>query len=367
MEQIIRFGQSNRQFFSTLRSRVDEYFKTNKISKNANAKMVAKTVIMLSIYIIPFALMISNLIVFNAWMILGLYVVMGIGMAGVGFSIMHDANHGSYSRNPKVNKVLSFTMYMLGGSPLNWQIQHNVLHHTYTNISGKDEDIDAPIWLLRFSPHSPHYKIQKYQHLYAWAFYSLITIMWSVTKDFNQVSRYNKMGLLKVKNTEYKKEITRLIIAKVLYYAIIFALPLIFTNAAWWVILLGYACMHLVCGLIISTVFQCAHVVPEMEFPVPDSNGNIEDDWAVHQLKTTANFARNNRILSWFVGGLNFQVEHHLFPTICHVHYKDISKIVKATANEFNIPYMEIKSFREAILLHAKELKMLGQNTAIAA
>ena len=108
MEQIIRFGQSNRQFFSTLRMRVDEYFKTNKISKNANGKMVVKTIVMLSLYVIPFLSMIFNVYTFNAWMILGLYVIMGIGMAGVGFSIMHDANHGSYSRNPRINKILSF-------------------------------------------------------------------------------------------------------------------------------------------------------------------------------------------------------------------------------------------------------------------
>jgi linoleoyl-CoA desaturase len=368
MEQIIRFGQSNRQFFSTLRSRVDDYFKTNNISKNGNAKMVIKTIAMLSIYLAPYALMISGLVTLNAWMILGLYVIMGIGMAGVGFSIMHDANHGSYSRNTKVNKALSFTMYMLGGSPLNWQIQHNVLHHTYTNISGKDEDIDAPIWLLRFSPHSPHYKIQKYQYLYAWLFYSLITIMWSITKDFKQLKRYEGMGLLKVKNTSYKQEIGKLILAKVCYYAFIMVAPLLFIDAAWWVIVIGYVTMHLVCGVIISVVFQLAHVVPDMEFPLPDSKGNIEDDWAVHQLRTTANFAKNNKLVTWFVGGLNHQIEHHLFPTICHVHYTEISKIVKSTAKEFNVPYMEIKTFRAAIMLHAKELKMLGQpNPAIAA
>lgn len=362
MENIIRFGQSNRQFFNTLRMRVDEYFKTNNISKNANSKMVIKTIAMLSIYVVPFLLMVFNVFTFNAWMILGLYVIMGIGMAGVGFSIMHDANHGSYSKNPKINKALSMTMYMLGGAPTNWQIQHNVLHHTFTNIDGKDEDIDAPIWLLRFSPHSPHYKIQKYQHLYAWFFYSLITILWSVTKDFNQIIRYNKMGFLKTRSTNFKREITKLIIAKAVYYALMLVVPIIFINAAWWVIVLGYVTMHLVCGVIISTVFQCAHVVPEMKFPQPDEKGNIEDDWAVHQLKTTANFGKNSKILTWFVGGLNHQIEHHLFPTICHIHYKDISKIVKQTATEFNIPYMEIKSFRAAILLHAKELKMLGQN-----
>ncbi len=364
MEQIIKFNQSNRQFFNTLRARVDNYFKTNNLSRNANSKMVIKTIAMLSIYLVPYFLMVFNVVTFSPLMIFAMYILMGVGMAGVGFSIMHDANHGSYSKNPKVNKIMSFTMYMLGGSPLNWQIQHNVLHHTFTNISGKDEDIDAPVWLLRFSPHSPHYKVQRFQHIYAWGFYSLITIMWSITKDFNQLKRYEEMGMLKTKQTSYKKEIGKLILAKVFYYTFALIVPLIFVNASWWIILLAYISMHLVCGVIISTVFQCAHVVPEMKFPLPDSSGNMEEDWAVHQLQTTANFARNNRILSWFVGGLNHQIEHHLFPHICHIHYKDISKIVKETANEFNVTYMEIPSFRKAISLHTQELKMLGRNAA---
>jgi len=360
MEQIIKFSASNRQFFNTLRARVDNYFKTNNISKNANGQMVIKTVAMLSIYLVPYFLMVFNVLTFSTWAIFGLYIIMGIGMAGVGFSIMHDANHGSYSKNPMVNKILAHTMYMLGGSPLNWQIQHNVLHHTFTNISGKDEDIDSPVWLLRFSPHAKHFKIQRFQHIYAWGFYSLITIMWSITKDFAQLKRYNKMGMLATKKTTYGKELIRLLVAKALYYTIVLVIPLVFINASWWIILLGYVSMHLVCGVIISVVFQCAHVVPEMKFPLPDKSGNMEEDWAIHQLQTTANFAKDNKILSWFVGGLNHQIEHHLFPTICHVHYRKISEIVKKTATEFNIQYMEIRSFREAIKLHAQELRLLG-------
>lgn len=323
--------------------------------------MVIKTIAMLSIYLVPYFLLVFNVLTFSNWFIFGLYVIMGVGMAGVGFSIMHDANHGSYSKNQTVNKLLSFTMYLLGGSPLNWQIQHNVLHHTFTNISGKDEDIDAPIWLLRFSPHSPHYKIQKYQHLYAWFFYSLITIMWSITKDFKQLARYNEMGLLKTKNTTYGVELMKLVVAKLFYYAFMFVVPMVFISAPWWIILLGYVTMHLVCGVIISVVFQLAHVVPEMNFPMPDEKGQMEDDWTIHQLKTTANFARENKILSWFVGGLNHQIEHHLFPNICHIHYNAISQIVKETAREFNIMYLEIPSFRQAVKLHARELKVLGQ------
>jgi linoleoyl-CoA desaturase len=191
--------------------------------------------------------------------------------------------------------------------------------------------------------------------------------MWSITKDFQQLSRYEEMGLLKTKNTSFNKEIGKLIFAKIMYYSIFVVAPLLLVDASWWVILIGYVSMHLVCGVIISVVFQLAHVVPEMNFPMPDEKGNMEDDWAIHQLKTTANFARENKILSWFVGGLNHQIEHHLFPMICHIHYNEISKIVKETAKEFNVMYLEIPSFRQAVKLHAKELKMLGQADFMAA
>ncbi|MBK7666053.1 MAG: acyl-CoA desaturase [Sphingobacteriaceae bacterium] len=344
----------------TVKKRVDEYFKTNNISKFGNYKMVLKTIAMFIIFLGPYAILMSN-IVTNGYAQMGLWIMMGIGMSGVGLSVMHDANHGSYSKNTKINKLMTYSMTLIGGSSLNWQLQHNNLHHTFTNIEGHDEDI-APLGFLRFSPHAEYRKIHKFQFLYAWFFYGLMTLMWAFTKDFSQLIRYNKMGLLKGHNTTFKVELIKLSIHKVVYLGYNLVLPLIFIEAPIWQILLGFFAMHFTCGLILALIFQPAHVVEETEFPTPAADGvQMEDDWASHQMKTTANFAPKNWLLSWFVGGLNFQVEHHLFPNICHVHYKKIAPIIKETAKEFNLPYHSKPTFIGAVISHAKLLYQLGR------
>jgi len=253
---------------------------------------------------------------------------MGFGMSGIGLSIMHDANHGSYARNAKLNALMCRSMNFIGGSSLNWQLQHNNLHHTYTNIEGHDEDI-APPGFLRFSPHAEYKWIHKFQFIYAWFFYGLMTIMWSTTKDFQQLARYNKMGLLTIRKTTYKKELYLLILNKMFYLGYSLGLPLLIMENPWYQIIVGWSIMHFTCGMILALIFQPAHVVDLTEFPLPDEKGNMQDDWAAHQLKTTTNFAQKSWAFSWFVGGLNFQVEHHLFPNICHVHYKKSLQLLK--------------------------------------
>lgn len=355
----IRFSQQQRLFVNTLRQRVDSYFKTNEISRYGNAAMVFKTICMFAMYLAPyFVILFSG--ISSSLVLLGLCVLMGVGMAGIGLSVMHDANHGSYSKNQTVNKFLSFSICLIGGLPINWQLQHNVLHHTYTNIHEHDGDLDGPSF-LRFSPHMPHKKVHRFQFLYAWFFYGFLTMAWSTTKDFVQLKRYRKMDLLKARNEKYGKQLTTLIIAKVLYYAYTVAIPMLVLNIAWWKIIIGVLAMHYTAGLLLSLIFQSAHVVEEANFPLPDSTGNIENDWAVHQLFTTANFAPKSKLLSWYVGGLNYQVEHHLFPNICHVHYRKISEIVEQTAREFNFPYHTQPTFASALWSHSKMLWRLGK------
>lgn len=362
---IIRFNTQNRQFYMTLKKRVDEYFKTNNISKFGNYKMVIKSIAMFIIFLGPYAILLSNVFT-NGYIQLGLWIMMGVGMSGVGLSIMHDANHGSYSKNHKINKMMSYSMTLIGGSSLNWQLQHNNLHHTFTNIEGHDEDI-APLGFLRFSPHAEYRKIHKFQFLYAWFFYGLMTLMWAFTKDFSQLIRYNKMGLLKGHHTTFKAELFKLSLHKVIYHGYSLVLPLIFVDAPWWQIVIGFVAMHFTCGLILALIFQPAHVVEETEFPTPVGDSHqMQDDWASHQLKTTANFAPKNWLLSWFVGGLNYQVEHHLFPNICHVHYKKIAPIIKETAKEFNLPYHSKSTFIGALVSHAKLLYQLGRPPQMA-
>ncbi len=357
---IIRFNNTNRQFYTELKKRVDTYFKENKLSKNGNINMYLKTVFMFAAYFVPYLLITLN--VFDSkliWFLLS--VLMGFAMAGIGLCVMHDANHGSYSKNTKFNRILGYaSLNILGGHSLNWRIQHNVIHHTYTNIHEEDEDI-APPGFMRFEPHAKRKGIHKLQFLYAWFFYGLMTLMWSTTKDFKQLIRYNKRGLLKGANTTFGTELTLIIISKFVYYGYMllpFFLVKEMTFLNW---LCGFVMLHYLAGLILAMIFQPAHVVEETEFPLPSSDGQLEDHWAQHQLRTTMNFANGDPIFSWLVGGLNFQVEHHLFPTICHVHYPKISKIVEQTAKEFNLPYLSQKTFVGALWSHELMLWKLGR------
>ena len=314
---------------------------------------------MFSLFLLPYFLMVFGVIE-NHWLMFFMTMIMGVGMAGIGLSIMHDANHGAFSKYKWLNKIMSFSMEILGGSNLNWRIQHNVLHHTYTNVTDHDEDIDPPLFMLRFSPHSPHHKIHRFQHLYAWFFYGMMTLFWYLTKDYQQAYRYKKKGLIEAQGVTFGQHMFRIVFFKLIYTGIFLFLPMYFGGASWLTNVLGFLMMQFICGLILAMIFQPAHIVPTSTFPMPNNSGVVEADWAVSQLYNTANFAPKAKLFSWYVGGLNYQVEHHLFPDICHVHYRKIAPIVKATAAEYNIPYYSQKTFLDALKAHFQMLYHLG-------
>lgn len=359
MKRKIKFVENPRtEFFTTLRQRVNSYFENNGIPKTGDYRMVLKSVCMLSLYIVPFVLILCAGLPF--FLTLPLWFLMGLGIAGTGMSVMHDANHGAYSKYPFINKMMGSTMYLLGGSKFTWMIQHNVLHHTFTNIYGMDEDIhDKPI--LRLSPHGKLYRIHKYQHIYAFLLYGLATFGWTINKDFTQLTRYNRNGLTRGSGGNPSTEMLKLVFSKLAYYFLIIGLPLLFTGYAFWMIICGFLLMHFIAGIMLTTIFQLAHVVEGTSHPMPTENGQIENAWAIHQLSTTSNFARRNRVLSWYVGGLNYQIEHHLFHNICHIHYKKIAPIVKQTAKEFDIPYHEKRTFLDALRSHLRTLRRVGR------
>ncbi len=358
MSNTIKFGKNQPEFYSTLSQRVNHYFKTKNVSRNANAEMVIKTIFMLSLFFVPYAISVTG-IVTAYWGYLILCTLMGFGIAGIGLSIMHDANHGAYSTKPWINNFLGYTLNLVGAAAFNWKIQHNVLHHTFTNIYDVDEDI-SPRGVLRMSPDSPYRSFHRFQHLYAWFLYGLMTFVWIVAKDFFRLARYHRDGLVKKQKANIVSEWVILLATKIIYIAYILILPILVLPFLWWQILIGFMVMHFFAGFILAIVFQPAHVIEGTSYLMPDENGDLENSWAIHQLYTTTNFAHNNKILSWYVGGLNFQVEHHLFPNICHVHYRHLSAIVETTAKEFGLPYKIKETFWDAIVAHAKLLKVLG-------
>lgn len=317
---------------------------------------MVKTVFMISLYLVPFIL--SLTVVESKAVFFGLWLLMGVGVAGIGLSIMHDANHGAYSSNRAVNTFLGYLLNLVGGCAAYWKIQHNVLHHTYTNIQGYDEDISR-VKILRFSPHAGKMTIHRYQHYYAWLLYGFMTLSWVTTKEFSQLFEFRERGLLTGKN-EFRNMLLEVVLTKAVYYGYVLVLPMLILPFSPWFILLCFLCTHLVAGLILSLVFQPAHVMPENDYPLPDEKGQMENNFAIHQLLTTTNFGQDSKLLTWFVGGLNYQVEHHLFPTVCHVHYPALSKIVRQTAKEYGIPYHTKKTWWEAIRYHGRQLKELS-------
>ncbi len=350
-------NKQHKQFVATLRANVYNYFKEKGISTKGNFSMAIKTVAMLAMYIAPFIVLLTVSLPF--WSMLLLAVLMGIGMAGIGMAVMHDAVHGSYSHKKWLNNLLGGTMYLLGNNVFNWKIQHNIFHHAYSNVEGFDEDISTKV-VIRLSEHAPLRKIHKYQHIHAFFFYGFMSI-YKLLAELFQLIRYNKAGITRKHQANPTLECTKLIVIKILYLFVFIGLPLLLTDFSWWQVLLGFFVMHWVVGCILSIIFQMAHIVEGVDQVLPGKDGTIENDWVIHELKTTANFARNNRFLNWYIGGLNFQIEHHLFPNICHIHYRKISPIVEKTAREFGFTYNLKPTFFNALVSHIRRLKELGR------
>ncbi|HFA47494.1 MAG TPA: acyl-CoA desaturase [Bacteroidetes bacterium] len=354
----VKFNKQDRPaFYKELRGRVNQYFQDNNLSKYGDLNMKVKTAFMVCLYFVPLILMLTG-VVSSLWPVIFMWVLMGLGMSGIGLAVMHDANHGSYSSNQKVNEALGYIINFVGGYHMNWKIQHNVLHHSFTNIDGYDEDIDKGV--MRFSPNQKRKPFFKFQIFYAPLLYGILSLYWITVKDFQQLVRYKKKDLLESQGVTFNKALAHIIFNKTWYWALTLALPIIVMDLPWWQIFAGFVLMHVICGLVLACIFQSAHVIEDTDFYVPNESGCVENHWAIHQMKTTANFANGSRVFSWLIGGLNYQIEHHLFPNICHVHYRNIAGIVKKTAQEFNVPYYEHKTFFGALKSHFTLLNQLG-------
>lgn len=359
LKEQVKFIKSNDKnaFHATLKRRVDNYFKENNLSKHANTTMIVKSIVLIAVYILPFIALL--LLTPPLYIALLLWTVMGLGVAGIGMGVMHDANHGAYSSNQLVNKLMGHTLNLAGGAVLNWKLQHNVLHHTYTNITYMDEDI-ADKLVLKFSPHTEAKPYHQFQFIYAFFFYGILTLYWVLAKDFVQYFQFIKQGVNKNTTKENALFMINLIINKALYFFVILGVPALFFNIPMGELIIGFLLMHFVAGLVLTVVFQLAHSIEGTTHPLPNAEGLIENDWAIHQIETTANFSPDSQLISWYVGGLNYQIEHHLFPTICHVHYPKIAPIVEATAKEFGIDYKVHYRFNDALKAHIIFLQRVG-------
>jgi linoleoyl-CoA desaturase len=352
----IKFKKGRQDFYTDVKARVENYFQEKQLSKNSNGYMVFKTIFYFICFTGIYLLILLSVLPWP-WMIIA-SGLLGFIIAGIGFNVGHDAIHGAYSSRPLVNKILSFSFNLLGANNYVWSITHNIVHHTYTNIPGHDEDLEN-ISLIRLSKETNLLKIHRFQQWYVFFFYSLATLSWVFVKD------YKKFFQKKIGNYENKTPPTReffnLFLSKGVYYFLFLVLPVLVMSIPWWGVLIGFVAMHIVEGLTLALVFQLAHVVEGPEFNEPDEHGTLENIWSVHQVKTTANFSRKSHLANFFLGGLNFQIEHHLFPKICHIHYRAISDIVKETVEHHGLTYHENHTFLGAVMSHRRMLKKLGQ------
>jgi linoleoyl-CoA desaturase len=346
-------------FHSALKKRVDSYFTDNNLSKTGGWRILLKSLFIGALVVGSYTALVFYA---NSWPTVLLFAfLLAQGFVLTGFNIMHDSVHGSFSKSRLLNKILGYSLNMMGGSQRLWYHKHNVLHHTYTNIAGVDTDLDSD-GLLRLSPNQKWYLWHRLQVLYALPIYSFLTLSMVFFTDYTKFFS-NNIGPYKMPKPTFS-ETTLFFVTKILYFFYTLVLPMFFHPVL--IVIGGFLLVHLIVGLTMSIVFQLAHTVEENEFPVAQIPENIiENEWAIHQVETTANFNPQSRFINWYMGGLNFQIEHHLFAKISHVHYRKLSTIVKKTCQDFGIKYTSYPTMFNAFKTHLRFLYDMGKKPQI--
>jgi linoleoyl-CoA desaturase len=350
----LRFTQ-HRDFQKTLNERVNAYLRDNHLPARDVPAMYLKTVVVLAWWLGTYLLLLLGH--FSPLVNLVLCLVWAMAIGSIGFNVMHDSNHGGYSNNPQVNKLVSLSAEMLGMSGFRWRTKHNVWHHTYTNISGFDDDVET-FGLMRLTPREPWKPLYRGQAWYFPVVYSFIGFDF-ILRDFMMVFT-GKSDANHVYPKMSASDKVTFWVGKLFFFVIMFALPLLVFP--WWQVLIGFVIIMLTLSLVLGVIFQLAHINGDTAFPEPvGSPQHIDNEWAVHQVETTADFAPHNRLLNLYIGGLNYQIEHHLMPHICHLNYPRLAPIVRATCEEFGIRYTSYPTWREAFACHLHELRLLGR------
>lgn len=350
-----KFATPSQSFHTELKKRISAYFEEVGKSQTGNYSLFLKAVILM----VSFVFIYIHLVFFtpNAFWAIVESVILGGVVAAIGFNVMHDGAHGSFSKYRWVNSLAALSLNILGGNNFMWNMKHNVVHHAYTNVDGIDDDIDIQPW-MRMSETQKKYRLHRYQHLYFWFFYCILYLFWIFLLDYQKYFK-SKVGSMPLKKMSLSDHFV--FWGFKLFHAFLFVgLPIYMVGFENW--LISFIIFTCFAGFVLSMVFQLAHTVEHTAFPVANEvTGKLEDEWAVHQIKTTANFATNNPVVSWLVGGLNFQIEHHLFPKISHVHYPAISKIIRQACQEYGLVYIEYPRVRYAIASHVAFLREMGR------
>lgn len=342
-------------FHQALKARVERYFQDSGRSQRDLPGMYAKTAVLLGWFAASYTFLVF--LADSPWSAILGCVSLGLAMAGIGFSVQHDAGHGGYSERRSVNRSLAWMLDVLGASSYVWSWKHNIYHHSHTNVVGLDADVNIQPF-CRIAPSQPRYAAHRFQHFYIWFLYGLLTVKWQFVDDFKDVLS-GRVGLQKMPRPTGRK-LLGVLGGKLFFFGWALVVPALLHSG--WKVALCFALTSFVLGLTLASVFQLAHCVQEASFPeVPQEGGSFGREWAAHQVETTVDFARGNRLLSWYLGGLNFQVVHHLFPRVCHLHYPALSNIIEETCREHGVRYHAQESVRAAVVSHVRWLKQMGR------
>lgn len=338
-----------------LRRRVDEYFTRTGRRRRDCPQMYLKTFILVGLFVLSYVMLVFFATAW--WQALPLAILLGFVTAGIGLNVQHDGGHEAYSSRGWINRLAAMTLDLIGGSSYLWHYQHGVLHHTYVNITGHDSDIDLGIF-ARITPHQRRLKLHRWQHFYIWPLYGLMALRWQLFGDYMDVIR-GRMGDHRIPRPR-GWDLAIFLGGKVFFLTLALGVPMIFHP--WWVVLIYYGAAGMVVGITLSVVFQLAHTVEEAAFVVPNDANRIENAWAIHQVESTVDFARRSRLAAWLLGGLNYQIEHHLLPRICHVNFPALAPIVEQTCRDFGVRYSEHPTFMAGVRSHYRWLREMGRS-----
>ncbi|WP_430462088.1 fatty acid desaturase family protein [Thalassolituus sp. LLYu03] len=347
------FPGGERPVHRALSAAVDQYFRDQQTARSGNGRLYRKAFIILTLFCTSFVAMLTVTGELN-WLA---WLIHGAATALVGFNIMHDGAHQSFSRSRRLNQLAALTFNLIGSNRYYWAQKHNRNHHSFTNVDDVDEDIDA-LGLFRMSPRQKHYGFHRAQHLYVWFLYPLTSLFWFFVLDYKAWLR-QKIGERDFSHRMKASDHAEFLLSKVLYVLIYLVLPLQLLSTEQ--VVVGFLLMHAILGVLFAVVFQLAHVVDQAEFLQPDDKGVMHDEWAVHQLRTTVDFAPQSRFLTWALGGLNFQVEHHLFPRVSHVHYPALHAILTQQCAALGQPVRSYATLWQALAAHYRHLKSMGR------
>ena len=343
------------EFIRETRREVELYLQSRWTRVRGYLQLYSKTVVAFGLMAVSW----TTLIFLSPGIWLGLLCLVGLaaGATLTAFCVQHDANHGAYFTKRRYNHLMGWTAdALLGFSSYAWRVKHNVAHHTYTNVDDYDDDI-SQVPFARFMPQQKARPWYRLQHYYIWPMYTLMVLRWQTAGDVAAFAR-GSIGRSPLRAPK-RWDLVGLVAGKAFFIGWALVVPMLVYP--WWGVLGAYVVFAMIMGLITATTFQLAHCVEEADFASVEELSGPKRVWAVHEVETTVDFCPRNPVLTWVLGGLNYQIEHHLFPRVPHTHYARIAEIVKRNSEKYGVRYTTQPTLWFALRSHFRHLRTMGR------